>query len=209
MTTQLISIDGNIGAGKSHIIKKIRNLNNPNIYIAEEPVNDWEKFTDENNKTLLNCFYENQDKYSFSFQMIALITRIDKLNEAILSGSKYIITERSILTDYHVFAEMLYDDKLINKIEFDIYRHYYNFFSKTIKSLIENMTIIYINTPVDICHERIKTRNRLGEETISKSYLNSCDSYHKKMIEKCNNKVLIYNDSTDNVIDDFIKMNKC
>ena len=47
--------------------------------------------------------------------MMAYISRLNKLKQAIemlkLKKNALIITERSLVTDKHVFAQMLYDEK--------------------------------------------------------------------------------------------------
>ena len=65
-----------------------------------------EYITDKKGETILAKFYKDQDKYSFSFQMMAYISRISLLRKIIKKNpTAIIITERSVLTDKNVFAK--------------------------------------------------------------------------------------------------------
>jgi len=62
-----------------------------------------------------------------------------------------IITERSLLTDKHVFAKMLYDNGKIEYVNYQIYLKWFDTFSKDFP--IEK--VIYVKTSPEICHTRI------------------------------------------------------
>ena len=116
----LISIEGNIGSGKSTVIEWLKTQENKNIVFVDEPVNEWLSIKDKDGMNALDCFYKDQKQNAFCFQILAYITRLKKL---ILKLEEYanqdiiIITERSIDTDRNVFAKMLYEDGLISSIE--------------------------------------------------------------------------------------------
>ena len=105
---QIISIDGNIGSGKSTIVQKLKEYfqkQNKNIIFLQEPINEWDKIKDKNGITILEKFYQNQEKYSFAFQMMAYISRLSLLKKTIEENSDaIIITERCLNTDSYVFA---------------------------------------------------------------------------------------------------------
>ncbi len=78
---QIVSIEGNIGSGKSTVVNTLCEYfngreSNGNVYFLEEPVNEWVKIQDLEGKNIIEKFYEDQDKYSFSFQMMAYISRL-------------------------------------------------------------------------------------------------------------------------------------
>ena len=119
--TRIYSLEGNIGSGKSTLIDLLQNskaLNSKflnNIVYLPEPVDIWSTIKDDAGITILEKFYKDQNKYAFSFQMMAYISRISQLRQAIRNNPYAIlITERSVYTDKNVFAQMLYDN---NKIE--------------------------------------------------------------------------------------------
>lgn len=181
MSFKIISIDGNIGSGKSTLLSYLKNhfKDDNNIVFLKEPVDEWEMIKDFEGKTILQKFYEDQKKYSFSFQMLAYISRLNIMREAIKKNpNAIIITERSLYTDKMVFAKMLYDDGLINQIDYQIYLHLFDSFA----SDYPVHKIIYVNTAPDICIQRIKKRSRTGETNIQLDYLINLDKYHNEMI---------------------------
>lgn len=205
---KLYIVDGNIGTGKSTILKYLKTIhsNDKNIIFLQEPVDEWKTIIDENGNDIITNFYENQEKYSFSFQILAYISRLNLINE-ILANNKnsIIISERSLYTDKEVFAKMLYDTKKIEKINYSIYLKWFNSFLNNY--IIEG--IIYIKSDPIICYDRIMKRSRTGENSIDIKYLNSCDKYHNDMIENFQNqnyKILYINGNIE--IDDKIEFNK-
>ena len=181
MSFKIISIDGNIGSGKSTLLEhlKIQYKDDKNIIFLKEPVDEWENIKDNEGKTILQNFYENQKKYSFSFQMLAYISRLNLIKEAIKKNpNAIIITERSLYTDKMVFAKMLYDDGLINSIDYQIYLKLFDSFTDEYPV----NKIIYVKTKPNICIERIKKRSRTGETNIQLDYLVNLDKYHNEMI---------------------------
>ena len=103
----IISIEGNIGAGKSTIVSALEELvkNNMNNYIAQkkvvflqEPVDTWLSIKDKNGESILSKFYKNQSQFAFSFQMMAYISRQSLLNKTMRENpNSIIITERDAL----------------------------------------------------------------------------------------------------------------
>ena len=70
-----VAIEGNIGAGKSYLVRDMQQLlmKNTACIVIPEPVNQWTSFgTQKTNE--LNLMYSEPDKYSFLFQMVASIT---------------------------------------------------------------------------------------------------------------------------------------
>ena len=70
----IYSIEGNIGSGKSTLLANLRNrFENPTktpeetnttrkIIFVKEPVDEWESIKDANGITMLEKFYNDQDK---------------------------------------------------------------------------------------------------------------------------------------------------
>lgn len=196
MKTTIISIEGNIGSGKSTLFEKLKIhfANNKNIIFVREPVDIWESIQDENGTTILEKFYQDQIKYSFSFQIMAYISRINLLKETIKQHPGVtIITERSLYTDKMVFAKMLYDT---HKIEYINYQIYLNLFD-TFKNDFNVDNIIYIKTEPDICYNRILKRARNGENNISLDYLQLCDTYHNNMVDILECDKIVLNGNVD------------
>jgi len=180
-TNNIITLEGNIGSGKTTLLTYLREkyVNNSDVIFLQEPVDEWEQFTDSDGKTMLQKFYADQEKYSFSFQMMAYISRLALLRKTMeLNPTATIITERSLYTDKYVFAKMLYDMKKMEDINYKIYCKWFDTFA--LECPIHKC--IYVDTEPEICYERIAKRSRLGENNIPLDYLKQCNNYHKDMV---------------------------
>lgn len=180
---QIITIEGNIGSGKSTLLENLsqRYEKDPRVVFLNEPVSEWDKIKDKNGTNMLQKFYADQKKYSFSFQMMAYITRLAEFKMAIKTNPEASIffTERSLYTDKHVFAQMLYDMGNIEDVEYQIYTKWFDTFTE--EYTITN--VIYVKTNPEICEQRINVRSRVGEEYIPLEYLKKCHEYHETMIQ--------------------------
>jgi deoxyadenosine/deoxycytidine kinase len=185
---KIFSVEGNIGSGKSTLLKVLKKYNlNTNIVFVPEPINEWNTIKDKNDETILSKFYKDQEKYGFSFQIMAYISRLVQLEKVIEKNpGKIIITERSLETDKEVFAKMLYDDDKIEEINYQIYLKWFDNFQNKIKP----DGLIYLKTSSKISYDRVLKRNREGE-SIQKTYLENCNKYHDEWIEKYNIRKLI------------------
>lgn len=173
---EIISIEGNIGSGKSLFLAYIKTHYNTNVIFLREPVSDWMEIKDENGDSILKNFYGNPSKYAFEFQILAFQTRIQIMMDAIEANpDAVIVTERSVYTDKYIFAKMMYDDKNISQMQYQIYENMYNYYVKKCKPTV----ILYVETEPEICAKRVIKRNRDGE-TIPLEYLKRCDDYHRK-----------------------------
>lgn len=186
MNPKIISIEGNIGSGKSTIVHNLEKKlqHNKNYVFLREPVDIWQTIKDTYGKTILEKFYENQEKYAFAFQVMAYATRSAILQDAIRNNPhcKYILCERSLEADNQIFAKMLNDDNKMESVEYEIYEYFY----KTRKQDMDLDAVIYIDADANVCLNRIKKRDRNGETNISLDYLQSCKDYHDNWL--LNNK---------------------
>jgi deoxyadenosine/deoxycytidine kinase len=195
---RIISIEGNIGSGKSTLLAQLKEeyKENADIIFLREPVDEWESIKDIDGTTMIQKFYADQEKYSFPFQMMAYISRLALLKEALTKNKNtIIITERSLFTDKHVFAKMLYDMKKIEDVNYQIYSRWFDTFANDFP--LDH--IVYVKTDANICHDRIAKRSRNGESNIPAEYLNECHNYHEQMIiqlEK-NCEITTLNGNTD------------
>lgn len=176
----IINIEGNIGTGKSTILQKLQDeleIHHKNkVLFLKEPVDKWDTIKDSEDTTILKHFYQDSKKYAFPFQIMACCTRITNLKNAIKNNPecKVIICERSIEADANIFAKMLYDDGIMNEMEYKIY----NLFYDEHKELYQPTGYVYLDTNADICLERIQKRSRDGEANIALDYLQRCQRYH-------------------------------
>jgi deoxyguanosine kinase len=194
----IISIEGNIGAGKSTFLENLEShLGKQSGWIfLREPVHIWDTICDQNGETILSKFYANPDKYAFSFQIMAYTTRLHELKRVLKENPDCIgvICERSLDADKHIFAKMLHADGLIDDVMYDIYERYFSEYEG-------NLTLngmIYVEADPDVCYQRVAKRSRDGESNIALDYLQKCHEYHCKWIKHTETRILTLN-VNDNV----------
>lgn len=183
-TPILITLDGNIGAGKSTLLKALEE-HIPSISVIQEPVGDWLTMTNGDGESLLALFYKDKKRWSYTFQNCALLTRLLD-TKAILDNWKptpgklpVVVTERSVLTDRHVFAEMLHNQGIIDELEWNLYMRWFNAFAKDLPV----KGIIHVTTSATTSKERIAIRDRKGEGDIQLEYLEALDVAHQRWVE--------------------------
>jgi deoxyadenosine/deoxycytidine kinase len=187
---QIITIEGNIGVGKSTFVDIIKShiLNSEIVY---EPVEIWKKLQDTDGSNILQKFYQDIPRWAYSFQNLACITRMTKIEDTIKnSTAKYIFLDRSLGTDKNVFEKMLYDSGKISEIEHQMYNLWCDFYYKYVRSELENI-IIYLKCNPETALKRIQKRGRIEENNISIEYLNSLHKYHESWLTNPNLNVIV------------------
>jgi deoxyadenosine/deoxycytidine kinase len=182
----IISIEGNIGTGKSTFLENLESKiyanqqQSKSILFLKEPVDIWESIKDENGHTILEKFYKDQRRYAFTFQVMAYISRLSLLKRAIKENPecKVIIIERSLIADKNIFMQMLYDDGQVEQMEYEIYNRWYSEFIDEYRV----DAIVYLDSEPTVCAERINKRNRNGEDGIPLAYLEKCRDYHTRWL---------------------------
>jgi len=187
VSPRLITLEGNIGAGKSHLMEtlKKRYKDRTDILFVDEPVDIWEQVGQEG-KNMLQLFYNDPKKYSFAFQVLAYNTRLQRLAKVVQKAMlpdediRVIIMERSLEADRHIFAKMLYDDGMMEDVMYQIYQKI---------NFVENQYhvdgIVWMTASPSLCLSRIQQRGREGEQKITLEYLEKCDLYHVEWLGNC------------------------
>lgn len=167
-------IEGNIGVGKSTII---RLLNEHGVETMQEPVDSWTAVKDEENgKNILENFYEDPKRWAYTFQSIAFRSRVRGLDRLTPDS----VAERSIFTDHCVFAEVARTSGNITNVEWDDYTDWFDWVvSKTDQS---TQGFVYLRAEPDVCHQRIQGRARPGEESIPLEYLQQLHERHDEWL---------------------------
>jgi len=180
-----IVLDGNIGCGKSSILNNFKN--HPKINIYNEPLDIWSDW--------LKLYYTDMSKYAFGFQMRVLKSHMNYKN---ISDGFF---ERSPISCQNIFGKLLYDEKFMNKIEWDLTKEFNQDYG-----WVPDI-IIYLKCPPEVCLERIKNRN--NKEDISLEYLQKVHQEYEDLYgnNKLNLKIIII-DATQNIDTIIEKINK-
>lgn len=181
----VLSIEGNIGAGKSTFLRVMeKHFGAENIEFIPEPVHLW---TNCNGKNMLEAFYSDTTRYAYMFQSFAFVTR---LMEQSKPQKKLIrILERSGLSD-HCFAENCFENGIMNDIEYASYQMWYNYLINHMPGTPDG--IVYLRTTPKVCHQRMSTRNRSEETGVPITYLEQLHKKHEKWLpsESYNDSIL-------------------
>ena len=110
-----------------------------------------------------------------------VLLRVLRAHTTVLHYQVTIICERSVLTDKLVFAQLLFASHHITTLEFQIYNKWFDTMSQLLP--MPPLHIVYVQTEVAICAERIQQRNREGEQHITTDYLEQCHTYHMRMLD--------------------------
>ena len=179
----IITLDGNIGAGKSTLLEAIKTLI-PSVNVIPEPVGAWLSLTNSDGESLLKLFYKDKRRWAYTFQNAAILTRLLDTQHILKEWSHtpgklpIIITERSVLTDRYIFAEMLHKNGDLDDLEWQLYLKWYEAYAKDLPI----RGIIHLNTSASTSRDRIKLRGREGEESIELAYLEQLDAQHNKWV---------------------------
>ena len=192
----IVSIDGNIGSGKSTKVQNLKQFyeqkGRNDILFIQEPVDTWGSVVDKDGTPILMNYYKDNKRFAFRLQMLAYISRLKLLRDAVKQGYKYIITERCVATDRNVFSKMLYDKGDIEHDEYIIYNKWFDEFITDVPIA----AIVYIKADPAVCLERVNIRGREGEN-IPIEYLAECSKYHDEWIDKENIPKLIIDANRD------------
>ena len=180
-----IYIEGNIGSGKSTFAKNIENYNFAlNKVIVQEPVDEWLETKDSDGKNILDKFYSDINRWSFTFQMNSFISRANKLHKSVKENDKntLVFCERSVFSDKNVFAKNCYENGKMTLMEYNIYCKWNQWLATQFQ--LKPDAYIYLRCNPNVNSERIKKRARNEEENIPIEYL---EQIHQKHEEWFNN----------------------
>ena len=164
----LISIDGNIGAGKTTLTEL---LSKQYRWIPQ--------FEDVDHNPYLQDFYEDMPRWSFNLQIYFLNSRLNQLLE-IQRGTETVIQDRTIYEDAMIFAPNLHEMGLMRHRDYD---NYFSFF-QTLKTMVNPPDLlIYIQSTVPNLVGQIQKRGREYEENIRLDYLKRLNEYYNKWID--------------------------
>ena len=186
----LISIEGNIGTGKSTLVKILKEKfsNDTTVKFLQEPVDQWLELTDSDGTNILDKFYKEPKRWSYSFQMSAFITRIKDIIKS-NPTENLVIAERSIVTDRKVFAKLLMESKEISEIEWKLYNQWYTWLKEGFNAVPNKF--IYLRAEPDISYSRIQKRNRKEEENIKIEYIKGVHQKHEEWLTDDPNVLVI------------------
>ncbi|GFN98393.1 thymidine kinase 2, mitochondrial [Plakobranchus ocellatus] len=168
-----VAVEGNIGSGKSTLLKHFECM--PYCEVVGEPLNQWTNLDGHN---ALGLLYENPDRWSFSFNMFAQLTRMDMHLKPNTLPVKML--ERSLYSTRYCFVQNDYLNKTINAFEYSVFTQWFDFLVRDGKADID--LIVYLRADPSICYERLKRRSRQEEVGVPMSLIESLHKLHDEWL---------------------------
>jgi deoxyadenosine/deoxycytidine kinase len=173
MKYNFITIEGNIGAGKTTLAHLLSKHFNARLVL--------EQFAD---NPFLPKFYENPQQYAFPLELFFMAERFKQLKELIQQKDLF---QNLTISDY-LFTKCLLFAK-INLPE-DEFRLYQRLFEIVHQQLVQPDILVYLHAPVNKLQQNIKKRNRSYEQSIPDDYLFSIQETYTHYIRQHNIKTL-------------------
>ncbi|RWS14560.1 hypothetical protein B4U79_15446, partial [Dinothrombium tinctorium] len=175
-----ISIEGNIGSGKTTFLEYFQRECGSKVQTFREPVHKWLNLSGHN---LLDLMYKEPKRWSFAFQQYVQLTMFQMHKEASeFSDDKCCVKmiERSLLSARYCFVENLYENELLHDVEYKIIDEWFKELMKDKCTKLDY--IIYLRTSPEVCYQRVKQRFRREEETLTMEYLKNLHQLHEKWL---------------------------
>lgn len=180
-------VQGNIASGKTTLCKLLDTDKTEVIY---EPVDKWISLTDSDGNNILKLYYDNKERYAYTLQTYAFLTRAKLLKEKQKKPLRFM--ERCIMTDKHVFAKALYETNIMSELEWKMYNDWSEWiYNDIIQSNGEPSGYIYIRCEPETSYERLKIRSRSEEDTVPLEYLQLLHRYHDEWLLNDKNVLVI------------------
>ncbi len=175
-----ISIEGNIGAGKTSLATLISNEFNAKLIL--------EQFED---NSFLPKFYKDQDKYAFPLEMSFLASRFQQLKDQL--GNQDLFKSFTI-SDYYIVKSLIFAQKTLAEDEFKLYTRFFNIILNQLPKP-DLFVYLYVKTPK--LQENIKIRGRSYEQDIKDEYLDKIQEGYFEFIKQQNNLPILIIDTNE------------
>ncbi|MCA9839863.1 MAG: deoxynucleoside kinase [Trueperaceae bacterium] len=162
-----IAVAGNIGAGKSTLVKLLSKA------YALQPVYE---AVDEN--PYLEDFYQDMPSYAFKSQIFFLAKRLEQHLGQVNNGDR-LIQDRTIYEDAAIFAQNLFDEGLMDERDFASYKRMYEAIRLALRP---PDLLIYVQASVETLKARIALRGRDYEQAIAETYLKRLNVLYERFI---------------------------
>ena len=173
MNYHFITIEGNIGAGKTTLAHLLSKHYNARLVLEE--------FAD---NPFLPKFYENPAQYAFPLELFFMAERYKQLKDLIQTRDLF---QSFTISDYLFTKCLLFAKVNLSEEEFRLYQRLFEIIHQQIT---KPDLLIYLHAPVDKLQRNIKKRNRSYEQKIPDSYLFSLQETYTNYIKQHNIKTL-------------------
>jgi len=173
MNYHFITIEGNIGAGKTTLAHLLAKHFNARLIV--------EQFAD---NPFLPKFYENPQQYAFPLELFFMAERYKQMKELVHTNDLF---QHITLSDYLFTKCLLFAKVNLPEQEFRLYQKLFEIIDK---QLVQPDILIYLHAPVSKLQQNIKKRNRPYEQSIPDEYLFNIQETYTHYIRQHNIKTI-------------------
>lgn len=185
MKLNYIVIEGNIGAGKTSLAKRISKDFNGKLIL--------ERFAD---NPFLPKFYKDPERYSFPLELSFLADRYNQLKKEL---SDLDLFKSFTIADYYFMKSLIFSKSTLSDEEYNLYRQIFEIIYGT---LPKPDLFVYLHVEPDNLLMNIKKRGRDYEQNITQKYLESIQRGYFEFFKQHTDLTFLIID-TNNI--DFIK----
>jgi deoxyguanosine kinase len=173
MQHHFITIEGNIGAGKTTLAHLLSKHFNARLILEE--------FAD---NPFLPKFYENPEQFAFPLELFFMAERYKQLKEMVHTKDLF---QSITISDYLFTKCLLFAKVTLPDEEFRLYQKLFDIIHQ---QLIFPDILIYLHAPVQKLQSNIKKRNREYEQKIPDEYLFKVQETYTSYIKQHNIKTI-------------------
>ena len=173
MRYSFITIEGNIGAGKTTLAHLLAKHYNARLILEE--------FAD---NPFLPKFYENPEQYAFPLELFFMAERFKQLKELLQQKDLF---QALTISDYLFTKCLLFAKVTLPEDEFRLYQRLFDIIHQ---QLVQPDILIYLHAPVTRLQANIKKRNRSYEQNIPDEYLFNIQETYTNYIRQHHLKTL-------------------
>lgn len=173
MKHHFITVEGNIGAGKTTLTHLLAKHFNARIILEE--------FAD---NPFLSKFYDNPKQYAFPVELFFMAERYKQMKEMVHTKDLF---QTITVSDYLFTKCLLFAKVTLPEEEFRLYQKLFDIIHQ---QLSFPDILIYLHAPVNKLQENIKKRNREYEQQIKDEYLYNLQETYTSYIKQHNIKTI-------------------
>ena len=173
MKHHFITVEGNIGAGKTTLTNLLAKHYNARIILEEFAENPF-----------LTKFYESPAQYAFPVELFFMAERYKQLKDTLHTKDLF---QSVTISDYLFTKCLLFAKVNLPEEEFHLYQKLFDIIHQQISS---PDILIYLHAPVNKLQANIKKRNRSYEQAIPDDYLFNLQETYTNYIKQHNIKTI-------------------
>jgi deoxyadenosine/deoxycytidine kinase len=174
MGGKFITIEGNIGAGKTTLCQLLQRELGGQIILEQFAENPF-----------LPKFYRDRSKYAFPLELSFLAERFKQLKEVLNTGD--------LFSEYTISDYLFIKSKLFARVNLpdDEYKLYETLFDIIYPNLPEPNLVVYLHAPLSKLRRNITQRNRSYEQDIPDDYLLDLQNAYLQLIKSSKYRSLV------------------